>query len=142
MISPGGQGGTRPRDSSAATAADDFQGIWRATWENGDETKLTIVGIDDQGRAVGAYCHQTNQERTSYVDLHPDAILAQLDNTAADVLRIERPQRRWTFQVDADVVNLRFQFQQAIYETTLPISPIIFGNGARKNSRRRLTLYF
>ena len=69
--------------SSAATAADDFQGIWRVTWENGDETELTIVGIDDQGRAVGAYCHQTNQGRTSYVDLHPDAILAHLDNTAA-----------------------------------------------------------
>ena len=63
---------------SSAAAAEDFQGIWRATWENGHETELTIVGIDDQGRAVGAYCHQTNQGRTSYVDLHPDAILARL----------------------------------------------------------------
>ena len=28
------------------------------------------------------------------------------------MLRIEHPQRRWTFRLDADVVNLRFQYEQ------------------------------
>ena len=93
--------------SSAATAATDWRGVWRATWPNGHSTELTIVDIDDRGRAVGGYCHLTNQGRTSYVDLRPDAILAQLDD---DVLRIERPQRRWTFRQNADVVNMRFQY--------------------------------
>ena len=57
--------------------------------------------IDDDGNAHGAYCHLTNDGRTSYIDLHPDA-----------VLRIERPSRRWTFRLDtgADVVAMRFQF--------------------------------
>ena len=95
-----------------ATSAADWPGVWRATWPNGHQTELTIVQIDHNGNAHGAYCHLTNHGRTSYIDLHPDAVLAELDNTADDVLRIKRPSRRWTFRLDAgaDVVNMRFQF--------------------------------
>ena len=98
--------------SSAATAADDLRGVWRATWPNGDQSEVTIVDIDDQGRARGGSCFQTTKGRFSYIDLHPDAILAQLDT--ADVLRIERPSRLWTFRhdADADVVKMRFQYQK------------------------------
>ena len=93
--------------SSAATAAN-FQGIWRATSPGGHTTELTIVDIDDQGRALGAYCHLTNQGRTSYVDLHPEnAILAQLDD---DVLLIERAKRRWAFQREGTIVRMTFRF--------------------------------
>ena len=74
--------------SGTSTAAADWQGVWRATWPNGHQTELTIVRIDD-GKAHGAYCHLTNHGRTSYIDLHPDAVLAKLDNTAANVLRIQ-----------------------------------------------------
>ena len=97
--------------SGAATAADDFRGVWRATWPNGDQSEITIVEIDDRGRALGGSCFQTTKGRFSYIDLHPDdAILAQLDT--ADVLRIERPPRLWTFRHDAgaDVVKMRFQY--------------------------------
>lgn len=94
--------------SSAGTAADDFQGIWRATWPDGHTTELTIVDIDDHGRALGAYCHRTNQGRTSYVDLHPeDAILALLDD---DVLLIEREKRRWSFQREGRILRMAFRF--------------------------------
>ena len=98
--------------SSAATAASDLRGIWRGSWESGHETELTIVRIDDQGHAFGSSCYQTGKGRYSYIDLHPDAIPAQLDT--AGVLRIERPPRLWTFRHDADtdVVTLRFRFKQ------------------------------
>ena len=92
--------------SSAATATDDFRGIWRGTWDNGNETELTVVDIDDQGRALGAYCHLTSQGRTSYVDLHPeDAIRAQLDD---GVLRKKHPTRNqhWSFRPEGGIVQM------------------------------------
>ena len=95
--------------TGTATAAD-WHGVWRATWPNDHQTELTIVRIDDDGNAHGAYCHLTNVGRTSYVDLHPNAVLAQLDKPAADVLRIERPSRSLTFRLNGDIVNMRFQF--------------------------------
>ena len=92
--------------------ADDWTGVWRGSWENGHTTELTVVRIDDQGRALGAYCHVTDKGRTSYVDYHPEAaVLAQLDNTATGVLRVQRSDRHWRFRLDGDVVNMQFQFQ-------------------------------
>ena len=41
----------------SALAADDFRGIWRGTWPDGQTTELTVVRIDDDGNAHGAYCH-------------------------------------------------------------------------------------
>ena len=93
-----------------ATAAADWPGVWRATWPNDHKTELTIVRIDDDGNAHGAYCHLTPQGRTSYIDLHPEAVRAELDNTDDDVLRIERARRRWEFRLGDSVVNMQFQF--------------------------------
>ena len=92
--------------SSAATATDDFHGIWRGIWDNGTETELTVVDIDDQGRALGAYCHLTGQGRTTYFDLHPeDAIRAQVDD---GLLRIKHHRRyqHWSFRPEDGIVRM------------------------------------
>ena len=102
--------------SSAATAADDFRGIWRNTWPNGNTTELTIVDIDDQGRAIGTYCHLTdrNHHRRFFFDMHPDAITARVED---GVLRIEHAKAHWAFRVDPanpNIMRMAFRLKKTV----------------------------
>ena len=70
--------------SASATAADDFRGTFRGAWPDGQTTELTVVRIDDDGNAYGAYCHRSSRKVRHFLfDLHPTAgITASLDDEA------------------------------------------------------------
>ena len=100
--------------SSAALAADDFRGTWRGTWPDGQTTEITVVRIDDDGRAYGAYCHRSSRATRHFLlDLHPtDGITASLEDEA---LRFENEGGKWAFRVDPadpDVVHMAFRRQK------------------------------
>ena len=105
--------------STAATAADDFRGIWRGTWDNGDTTELTVVDVVG-GHAFGTYCTQSrrNAHRHFFFDLHPEeAVAARLED---DVLRFKlgegKHEVHWVFRVDRanpDVVRLAYRYREA-----------------------------
>ena len=94
-----------------AAAADDFRGTWRGTWPNGQTTELTVVRLDDEGHAYGAYCHRSSRgTRHFLLDLHATkGVTASLDDEA---LRFENGGGNWAFRVDPadpDVVRMAFR---------------------------------
>lgn len=96
---------------SAQVVADDFRGTWRGTWPDGQTTEITVVRLDDDGNAYGAYCHRSSRgTRHFLLDLHPtEGITASLDGEA---LRFEIGGGKWAFRVDPadpDVVRMAFQ---------------------------------
>ena len=96
---------------TSATAADDFRGTWRGTWPDGQTTEITVVRIDDDGNAYGAYCHRSSRgTRHFLLDLHPtEGVTANLDEEA---LRFEIGGGKWAFRVDPaypDVVRMAFR---------------------------------
>ena len=79
--------------SASATAADDFRGTFRGAWPDGQTTELTVVRIDDDGNAYGAYCHRSSRKARHFLfDLHtPTAgITASLDDEALRLRTWER----------------------------------------------------
>lgn len=101
--------------ASPSIATDHLAGIWRATWPNGHATEVTIVDIDAQRRAIGSLCHQTPQGRYSYIDLHPDAILARYDQDG-DTVQINRPPRSWNFRPGDNPNALTMSFRYAPHD--------------------------
>ena len=100
--------------SSAALAGDDFRGTWRGTWPDGQTTELTVVRIDDDGRAYGAYCHRSSRATQHFLlDLHPtEGIGSSRDD---DTLRFAFEGGTWAFRVDRadpDVIAMAFRRTQ------------------------------
>ena len=75
-------------------------------------TEGTVVRIDDDGNAYGAYCHRSSRQvRHALLDLHSDEHggTASLDD---ETLRFEIGNAKWAFWVDAadpDVVRMAFR---------------------------------
>ena len=97
--------------STSATAADDFRGTFRGAWPDGQTTEITVVRIDDDGNAYGAYCHRSSRKVRHFLfDLHPnDGVTASLEDGA---LRFELGDAHWAFRVDPadpDVVRMAFR---------------------------------
>ena len=98
--------------SASATAADDFRGTFRGSWPDGQTTELTVIRIDDDGQAYGAYCHRsTRHVRHFLLDLHPDqdqGVTASLEN---GVLRFQIGNGHWAFHpaADPDIVRMAFR---------------------------------
>ena len=97
--------------SVTATAADEFRGTFRGTWPDGQATEITVVRLDEDGNAYGAYCHLSSRATHRFLlDLHPnDGVTARLKDGA---LRFALGGGKWAFRVDPadpDVVRMAFR---------------------------------